>query len=85
MLYKEWPSFLLNINDLHLFINYIEPNYQKAKSGHWKALGDLWRKNPDLLFTDRIKGFEMLFTSRQYAYVGVRRYYIETKYIDEIL
>lgn len=31
----------------------------------------MWRKHPELLFTDRQKGFEMLFTTREYAYPGV--------------
>ena len=31
----------------------------------------MWGKHPELLFTDRQKGFEMLFTNREYAYPGV--------------
>ena len=44
--------------------------HKQATSEPFKGLGDLLRRYPDSLFTDREKGFEQMFTG-EYAYIGV--------------
>ena len=55
------------IPEIYLFFIIIK---QPAQSGSLKKLGDSFREYPETMFTNRIKGAELMDTSR-YAYIAV--------------
>ena len=67
-------SYLLCFDVGRCYLNVTFFHAKSAQSGTLKALGDLLRKHPESLFTNRIKGFELLYTGR-YAYIGVLFFY----------